>query len=508
MSTENIILEFLLADFTELKESKFKKNNQWQVISDEESKELDILTIACSIAESHIKPDKVEEGRAPLVVNRIENTLGIKKKEDYYLTSDLINSNDDKIQKYVQGYVGVFLVKDIEHDNIKYDVKVTIKSRYDEDENYNFLTYLLEQGNPELHNWNVPVNYDDIYEYMIVFIFFNKLKEAAKQGLYKTYQRFEKNDNRIKGYIDISRHIKQNMGLNNGSISYSYRENTCDNNINHLILFAYEHLRKKYPINIQGLVKSDSDVKDIITQIKNKALSFENANLRKVISKSLKPIAHPYYQKYEYLRFISLLILNNRGISIFGDKNEKVHGVLYYLPDLWEECIYKSLVRTNTSDNVFFQETLDVMGNKIRPDFVIKNNNKKFVLDAKFKPKWFEAVTQKKGKLNLYFLMDDYNKCIRDMDAYNANEVGVIFPCDSKQFEDVKNKDFPLCNAINQEHTPKCLSWSYPRSSLQSNEFHCYGVYIPRFDHKKTTYKEWKIMMDSQMMIAVSKINQ
>ena len=39
------------------------------------------------------------------------------------------------------------------------------------------------------------------------------------KGLYKTYQRFEKNDDKLKGTIDISRHIRLNLGLPSGVLN-------------------------------------------------------------------------------------------------------------------------------------------------------------------------------------------------------------------------------------------------------------------------------------------------
>ncbi|WP_416373936.1 5-methylcytosine restriction system specificity protein McrC [Mycoplasmopsis cynos] len=62
--------------------------------------------------------------------------------------------------------------------------------------------------------------------------------------MFRTYQRFEKNDDKLRGTIDVSKHIKQNMWMNSGLISYSYRENSIDNYTNHLIVKTYQYLKK------------------------------------------------------------------------------------------------------------------------------------------------------------------------------------------------------------------------------------------------------------------------
>lgn len=68
------------------------------------------------------------------------------------------------------------------------------------------------------------------------------------------------------------------------------------------------------------------------------------------------------------------------------------------------------------------QEELRVVNNlTIRPDFVVfkREDNKPFaVFDAKFKLRWG------KGEFDL----DDYTKCIRDMNAFGTNITGVVFP--------------------------------------------------------------------------------
>ena len=68
---------------------------------------------------------------------------------------------------------------------------------------------------------------------------------------------------------------------------------------------------------------------------------------------------------------------------------------------------------------------------KTYPDYVfsttIDNEDKPLmILDAKFKPDWGELIWK-----NYSFnssMLEDYNKCIRDMNSINAHATGVIFP--------------------------------------------------------------------------------
>ncbi|HZK58092.1 MAG TPA: hypothetical protein VFD17_07260 [Clostridia bacterium] len=490
----NMLLQFQMSDFTPFDNAKVYINGNWKVVS---GREKNILILACKTAERAMMSIDNSDGRKPLIVN--------------------INSRGGSVDKnlvdwdfgYVQGFVGALEVADIKYDGKLYDVKITIKSRFDGDKPF-FLSYMLSQGDNLLHDWSVELGYDDLFDFLLVSVFAINLKRAAKQGLYRTYQVFEKNDNRPKGTINFSDHIKFNTGTNNGKIAYSHRENTCDNSLNHLILHAYKHLKFRFSKRVLEIIKKDSGFNKIIINIRENATSFPRTNVRGTIAKSLRPIAHPYYCSYEKLRHISLLILRNRGISVFGREREKVQGILYYIPDLWERCISNALLKVTSRDKIQEQPLVKVMGNSTYPDFILDIGNRKIVLDAKFKPNWFDAVINGKRKNSIvlrgqnrpgrsYNLWEDYNKCIRDMDACNTNETGVIFPCSKSQFNDCNN--FYGHDSYTQEQNPICLVSSYRRSEEQKGRFYCYAVYIPETDLpiKYNTYNAWRLLMEKQL---------
>lgn len=79
---------------------------------------------------------------------------------------------------------------------------------------------------------------------LLMFSFSLLLKKALAQGLYKQYQIFKRNDENIKGMIDVSRHINQNIPFN-GKISYKSRERTFDNFLTQLIRHTIEYIKTK-----------------------------------------------------------------------------------------------------------------------------------------------------------------------------------------------------------------------------------------------------------------------
>ena len=117
--------------------------------------------------------------------------------------------------------------------------KLKISSRFDEGNEDFFLHYMLMKVfNINLFDLNYGSTEDDALD-LLMFLFPRFLHEALKQGVYKEYKRFEHNDARVKGTIDIARHIKYNVP-DNGKIAYNTRDYSYDNNITQLIRHTVE----------------------------------------------------------------------------------------------------------------------------------------------------------------------------------------------------------------------------------------------------------------------------
>lgn len=330
------------------------------------------------------------------------------------------------------------------------EVTVQIQSRFDIDSLGNrakpyFLTTMLLKCQSGINDTLVPNNSDDFFfDLLLLYLFKEKANNCYLKGLYKTYQRFEKNNDRLKGSIDIPRHIRMNMGLDNGMISYSYKENTVDNYLNHLIICAFEKLKRKYPESVYSVYNDDSNpnFKFFIESIKFK-IQYPIYDSRTLISKNLAGISHPYYTEYEDIRKISLKILRDEGVSMFDGNADEVNGILFYIADLWELYIehllvdnkYKLYSQGLNSDPIKiinYKNDLAKFKQTTFPDYVFafrhpsEDKEKLFmILDAKFKPAWADIINAQKS---LSSVLEDYDKCIRDMNSINAHACGTVFP--------------------------------------------------------------------------------
>ena len=417
---------------------------------------------------------------------------------------------------YYGGVVGVVHKAKIPYtsDGSTYKLNVTLQicSRMDDNNKPYFLTTMLLRDKIKFNDNQVPSNEDEVMDYLMLFYLKQQLLDAYQKGFYRRYQRFEKNDDRLRGSIDIARHIRENMGQRNGKIAYSYRENTINNDLNRLIIAAYEYLKKKYYDLVTENFDNNSDLTEIITTLKIET-GYSNENIRSIVSKNLKPITSPYYIEYENLRIICLRILRDEAIFIFnGDTEQKVNGFLVYLPTLWEKFLEEKMqpvvdemqpkitLESQKEVNIFGKNNKYVQDT--RPDFVLSEENQYFmVMDAKFKPKWedvFKDVFKKNRKLRASEdgLLIDYNKCIRDMNSLGAHATGVIFPVQNDITEIIRNASTDKNEAWKNENFLIKIS-----KYNQIDCFYMLPIMVPKVNQD---YSKWQKEFDERILASMA----
>lgn len=129
----------------------------------------------------------------------------------------------------------------------------------------------------------------DILEQLLTFVFAAQIERAYRKGLYRRYRTYECNDSKVKGKIDITRHIRLNP-LNNGKIAYSYREYTADNDVNKMIFTAYTYLQKRHPNIMKNLEKKRKTVGECITQFRNIMQPASRQEAQKLVQRERRKI--------------------------------------------------------------------------------------------------------------------------------------------------------------------------------------------------------------------------
>ena len=292
--------------------------------------------------------------------------------------------------------------------------ELTIQSRFAKEENDYFLHYLIQKVfSINLFELKHSSNKENIFDFLIyLFPFF--LKKALGHGLFKEYQKKSYNDANVRGNIDINSHIRNNIPFN-GKIAYRVREHSYDNKITQLIRHTIEFIKKHKFAN--GVLTNNSDIQNGVMQIIQATPTYDYNLIRSVINMNLRPLVHPYYSEYKDLQKICMQILRFEGLK-FGEKDDKIFGLLFDGAWLWEEylntilkdCDFKHPMN-KTSKGAIYLFT-DPKSYKRYPDFWKDN----FIIDAKYK--------QLSGSID----RNDINQIISYMYVKQAELGGFLYP--------------------------------------------------------------------------------
>lgn len=349
-------------------------NHDWKAIKDciqssQQDFDLEITKFDLKDIANEKISDKVDDNPNLLIFPRDLHHHGDEIGE-----SHIISMRDDMISTgNIMGFVGVN------------DTLIDIKSRFaKEDGDDYFLHYMLQKVfSINLFDIKHTTNKEQIFDFLL-YLFPHFLKKALAQGLFKKYRRFEHNDANIRGPINISRHIRENIPFR-GTVAYTTREHSYDNEITQLVRHTIEYIRTtKFG---SGILNNDTETKDCVSQIVMATQTYNARERQKVINRNLRPVRHPYFSEYTPLQKICLQILRHESLK-YGHEKDKIYGILFDGAWLWEEylnTILKKLSFThprNRVDNTgkkFFSIPARVL---VQPDFFIEN---KIVLDAKYK---------------------------------------------------------------------------------------------------------------------------
>ena len=316
-------------------------------------------------------------------------------------------------------------------------VQLEISSRFSKSENDFFLHYMLGKVFCEnLFSLNYDASSGNVFD-LLCFMFPFVLKNAVRQGIFKTYRTFERNDANVKGSLNISWHIRQNIPFG-GKIAYNERTQVFDNPLTELVRHTIEFIRTK-PFG-KSILNSDSDTKSAVSQIVELTQNYSLHERQKIISENVKPVSHPFFTKWKPLQKLCLAVLKHSKINYHSNETS-VCGLLFDGAWLWEEYLntilrplgfvhpenkeHKGGLRMFKSDD---ELAFDKDHRRIYPDFYKKGE---YILDAKYKP------------LQKNVCREDLYQVVAYMHTMRIARGGFIFPDDGTDFH---KKTYCLAN--------------------------------------------------------------
>ena len=333
-------------------------------------------------------------------------------------------------------------------------VSLSISSRFYSDADDFFLHYLLQKV-VGFHVVDLPPekSQNPIWDFL-PYLFPSYFMAAWQQGVLKTTRRFEANDDRIKGAIDVARHIRKNVPFQ-GKVAYFFTERTPINPVNQLIRLTVDVLEHSpfFKAMFHGANKSFNDaIRDLKLLVPMESLG----NRSKIIKENLRSISHPFYSKYKPLQRLCLAILRHEKIS-FGEDDKEVVGLLFEGAWLWEEYLATIMPKgmIHTENKLASRKIYAIQPRSWEwyPDFHWKNDaqgKSGLVLDAKYKHS--QNVPS-----------SDQHQIVSYMYVLKADVGGFIYP------EAVQGKEEMQLNGYGGRLVKLCLP--IPRGATSYREF-------------------------------------
>ena len=338
----------------------------------------------------------------PLSIDDTDDRIGDSTIIDIYAE----NENFVRIKSgNIMGFVG------------RKNQQLKIYSRFDNQKHDFFLHYMLQKVfSFNMFNLDFTSSEDNVFEFL-VYMFPAMLKIAMRQGVYKEYRRFRHNDANVRGTIDISRHIRENIPFR-GTVAYNTREFSFDNSITELIRHTIEYIKTIPSGDI--ILSSDKTVEDCIKKIVSYTPSYSHTERIKIIQDNLLPCNHPFYKEYTALQKLCVQILRQEEIK-YGTDDDRIYGILFDGAWLWEEYLNTLLCekgfihpenKLGTGSIYLFEH-----GGQRFPDFWKQD----IVLDAKYK-----KLAINGNRLDIE--RDDVHQIMAYMYRLKAPKGGIICP--------------------------------------------------------------------------------
>ena len=300
--------------------------------------------------------------------------------------------------------------------------QLKIYSRFDNQKHDFFLHYMLQKVfSFNIFNLDFTSSEDNVFEFL-VYMFPAILKKAMRQGIYKEYRRFRHNDANVRGTIDISRHIRENIPFR-GTVAYNTREFSFDNSVTELIRHTIEYIKTIPSGDI--ILSSDKTVEDCIKKIVSYTHSYNHTERIKIIQDNLRPRIHPFYKEYTALQKLCVQILRQEEIK-YGTDDDRIYGILFDGAWLWEEYLNTLLCKKGfihpenklgTGAIYLFEH-----GGQRFPDFWKQD----IVLDAKYKKLAINGT-------RLDIERDDVHQIMAYMYRLKASKGGIVCPYDGEK---------------------------------------------------------------------------
>lgn len=250
-------------------------------------------------------------------------------------------------------------------------------------------------------------------------LFISEVEYLFHRGLIKRYRKNEGNQTLLKGALQFSKHISQNL-VHKERFYVKYTQYSNEHIIHEILfktikLFSNLNTNPSLKGRVGALILNFPEMKEIkVNKSTFDKIVFDRKN-----------------QHYQTALEIAKLLLLNYHPDISKGRND-VLALMFDMNSLWEQFILVTLKRKLKMHNVTSQVTksfwkpVSGYSSKMRPDIILKckESQKKYVLDTKWKN------------------LNGYNPSPEDLRQmyvyhrfYRANKVALVYPSDQHSIQ-------------------------------------------------------------------------
>ena len=387
----------------------------------------------------------------------------LKNSEDEIIITCLKTIDKESGEEYLSVKTGNYIGKFVWDYSEKKHVSIDIKSRFSDI----FLKRMLNFANDVFlddvsvfnaeNKKNTSVDYS---KFIIYYMFIHKLEKAFLLGLPKSYVSVNHHEMKVKGKIDINRFIKYDIPFK-GKVSSISREQKEIQEIIDVLYKAISIIDKQSKGNNVISTQNISHIKTHLKQHKSNRYVSNETISKAIKSKALQnPIFSPYKKVLEYAK----LIINANNLEEKKDANKETFGFLVNVAELFEIYLVKLLQHRMTDWEVIHEEETEVYKTNffirnIKPDIVLKKDNKIMVFDAKYKQMKFRGRYEYGGDLdrNDFFQINTYMSYYNNQKGSTLIAGGLLYPI-SSEF-DCRFDDNKKCNNDYYERKAHSANW-------------------------------------------------
>ena len=282
------------------------------------------------------------------------------------------------------------------------------------------------------------------------------LKRIVRKGLKKSYYTVEENlNNRIKGKIQLGKHLKQNVFKNKLTAHVCrYQEFGMDSLENRFLKKVLQFIISFKNTHSNYFAGNDESIRELITYC---SPHFELISEELDVENLKKLTTNPFFKEYEEAIRIGNQILKRFSYNITETTQQKVAIPPFWIdmPKLFELYVYKKLQEQfGSRGEVHYHFTADYT----ELDFLLNTPEYKMVIDAKYKTVYEDSrVIDDIRQVSAYARLERVYKALK-IDDDRLIDCLIVYP----SFE--QNTDLNIANKkeIHQYRNIYKLSVSVP----------------------------------------------